>query len=103
METIKLLFQLYFRPAFAMSEIIDKGSWLLAAGLVLLVSIVFFWTVNTKLQAAYRIPNMVEFYQPDYLVDDDSPEAEAQYNKAMAEYKKALAERQTIPVVGDTF
>lgn len=103
METIKLLFQLYFRPAFAMSEIIDKGSWLLAAGLVLLVSIVFFWTVNAKLQTAYHIPNMVEFYQPDYLIDDDSPEAEVQYNRALAEYKKALAERQTIPVVGDTF
>jgi hypothetical protein len=41
MENLKLLFQLYFRPASAMSEIIDKGSWLFAAVTVLLVSVAF--------------------------------------------------------------
>src|SRR4051812_14848150 len=101
METVKLLFQLYFRPSFAMSEIIDKGSWLFAAALVLLVSIAFFSTVNTKLQTAYHIPTFNEFY--DYSTDDDSPESEAQYNKALADYKKAITERQKIPVIGDTF
>jgi Tfp pilus assembly protein PilF len=103
METVKLLFQLYFRPAFAMSEIIDKGSWLFAAVLVLLVSLAFFTTVNSKLETAYHIPNLTEFYQPNYELDEDSSEAEAQYNKSLAEYKKALAERQKIPVIGDTF
>jgi tetratricopeptide (TPR) repeat protein len=99
METLKLLFQLYFRPASAMSEIIDKGNWLFAAVLVLLISAAFFLTINTKLQAAYRIPAMTEFY--DYSMDYDSSEAE--YNKALAEYKKALAQRQELPLVGDTF
>jgi Tfp pilus assembly protein PilF len=99
METLKLLFQLYFRPAFAMSEIIDKGSWLFAAVLVLLISAAFFWTINTKLQTVYRIPTVYEFY--DYSTDYDSPEAE--YNKALAEYKKALAQRQSVPVIGDAF
>jgi hypothetical protein len=103
METIKLLFQLYFRPAFAMSEIMDKGSWFFAAVLVLLVSIAFFWTVNTKLQTAYRIPNLYEFYQPESSMDEDSTAAEAQYNKALAEFNKAMKERQKIPVVGDAF
>lgn len=103
METVKLLFQLYFRPASAMSEIIDKGSWLFAAVLVLLVSIAFFWTVNTKLQAVYRIPTVYEFYQPDYLTDENPAVAEAEYNKALAAYRKALDERRKIPLVGDTF
>jgi hypothetical protein len=103
METVKLLFQLYFRPAFAMSEIIDKGSWLIAAVLVLLVSIAFFTTVNSKLETAYHIPNLTEFYQPNYEFDEDSSEAEAQYNKSLANYQKALAERQKIPGIGDTF
>jgi Tfp pilus assembly protein PilF len=103
METVKLLFQLYFRPAFAMSEIIDKGSWLFAAVLVLLISMAFFLTINTKLQTAYHIPNLTEFYQPDYSIDEDSTEAKAQYNKALAEYGKAIAEREKIPVIGDTF
>ncbi len=103
METLKLLFNLYFRPAFAMSEIIDKGSWLVAAVLILLVSLAFFTTINSKLQTAYHIPNLTEFYQPNYEFDEDSSAAEAQYNKALSNYQKALAERQTIPVVGDTF
>jgi hypothetical protein len=54
MENIKNLFKLYVRPASAMSEIIDKGSWLFAAALVLLVSFTFFTTINAKLEAAYR-------------------------------------------------
>jgi Tfp pilus assembly protein PilF len=101
METVKLLFQLYFRPALAMSEIIDKGSWLIAAVLVLLVSLAFFLTINTKLETAYHIPTFNEFY--NYSIDEDSPDAEAQYNKSLANYQKALAERQKIPVIGDTF
>jgi hypothetical protein len=37
MENLKLLFQLYFRPAFAMSEIMDKAGWFLAAVFVFFV------------------------------------------------------------------
>ena len=104
MENIKLLFQLYFRPASAMSDIIDKGNWLFAAVLVLLVSQAFFVFVNVKLDAAYRIPEFGRFYNPDFSqTDGDSPQAEAAYNRAMQEYKTAMAERQKIPVVGDTF
>ena len=101
MDTIKLLFQLYFRPSSAMSELIDKGSWFGAAVLVLLVSAAFFLTVNTKLQAAYRIPTINEFY--DYSMIYDESNAEAVYNRALDEYKKALANRQAVPIVGDRF
>ncbi|MDQ6786532.1 MAG: tetratricopeptide repeat protein [Acidobacteriota bacterium] len=104
-DNLKLLFQLFYRPAFAMSEIIDKGSWLFAAVAVLLVSLAFFATVNSKLNNAYRIPNFYEFYQPSAAAigDEDSPEAEAAYNNAKAEYQKALAERARIPAFGDNF
>jgi tetratricopeptide (TPR) repeat protein len=104
MENIKLLFQLYFRPASAIGEIIDRGSWIFAAVLVLLVSAAFFFTVNSKLEAAYHVPNFYEFYQPNYeTAGEDSIAAEAEYRKAFGEYEKALAERQRIPVVGDYF
>ena len=104
MENIKLLFQLYYRPASAMSEILDKGSWFTAAVLVLVVSAAFFLTVNAKLETAYRIPNLYEFYQPNYETTDvDSPTAEAEYEKALGDYQKALAERPKIPVIGDYF
>ena len=101
METLKLLFQLYFRPAFAMSEIIDKGSWLFAAVFVLFVSAAFFLTVNAKLQTVYRIPAIAEFY--DYSIDYESSDPEAEYSRALDQYRKALAEKQNIPVVGDAF
>ena len=87
-----------------MSDIIDKGNWLFAAVLVLLVSLAFFAFVNVKLDAAYRIPEFGRFYNPDFSQTvGDSPQAEAAYNRAMQEYKTAMAERQKIPVVGDTF
>ncbi|MET0753023.1 MAG: tetratricopeptide repeat protein [Pyrinomonadaceae bacterium] len=103
MENIRLLFQIYFRPAWAMSEIIDKGSWFFAAVLVFLVSIAFFWTINTKIQAAYAIPNFSQYYHPDLTLDEDSPAAQAEYDNAEAAYQKAMRERRKIPLAGDSF
>jgi tetratricopeptide (TPR) repeat protein len=103
MENIKLLFQLYLRPASAIGEIIDKGSWLFAAVAVLLVSVAFYATINAKLQTAYAIPNFYEFYQPDFYGGEDSSAAATQYDKALAAYQRAQAQRRTVPVVGDLF
>jgi tetratricopeptide (TPR) repeat protein len=104
MENLKLLFQLYFRPAGAMSDIIDNGSWVFAAMAVLVVSILFFATVNTRLHEAYRIPTLNEYYQPNYETTDfDSPAAEAEYKRSYENYQAAMASRQKLPVIGDTF
>ncbi|MEO8572702.1 MAG: tetratricopeptide repeat protein [Pyrinomonadaceae bacterium] len=103
MENVKLLFQLYLRPAAAMSEIMDKGSWLFAGMLVLLISIVFFATVNSKLHDLYRIPALSEYYQPDPETDFDSPAAETEYKRSYENYQNALASRHTIPLLGDRF
>jgi Tfp pilus assembly protein PilF len=104
MENIKLLFQLYLRPASAMSEILDKGSWIFAAILVLVVSLAFFFSINSKLESAYHVPNFNEFFQPNYeMTHEDSPEFEAAYGNAETAYRKALSERPQIPIVGDVF
>jgi hypothetical protein len=104
MESLKLLFQLYLRPAATMSDIMDKGSWVFAAMLVLLISILFFAAVNAKLHDAYRIPTLNEYYQPDYEhTDFDSPAAEAEYRRSFENYQSALASRHTIPLLGDRF
>lgn len=104
MENLKLLFELFYRPAGAMSDIMDKGSWVFAAMVVLVVSIVFFATVNAKLHEAYRIPTLNEYYQPDYETTDfDSPAAQAEYKRSYENYQNALASRQTIPIIGDRF
>lgn len=94
---------MYVRPAFAMSELMDKGSWLFAAAAVLIVSIAFFATVNTPLDAAYRIPTVAEFYDYDYGNFDDPAAAKAAADRATAAYETANAARLRIPVVGDRF
>ena len=104
MENLKLLFQLYLRPVDAMSGIMDTGSWIFAAMAVLVISIVFFATVNTKLHEAYRIPALHEYYQPDYdTTDFESPAAQAEYKRSFENYQNALAARQQVPGLGDTF
>lgn len=101
MHSLKLLFTLFYRPASAMSKIIDRGSWFFAAALVLLLSAAFFFTVNTKLQAAYAAPDFDKFYQQNKELSQ--AENDARYESAMVEYKKAVAAKQEIPVVGDYF
>ena len=101
MNSLKLLFTLFYRPASAMSRIIDRGSWFFAAAAVLLVSAAFFFTVNTKLETTYAAPDFGKFYQANQEL---SPEdGDAQYKNAVAEYQKALEAKQEIPVTGDYF
>ena len=104
MENLKLLFQLYVRPAYSMSEIMDKGNWMFAAMFALVIAIVFFATVNAKLHDAYRIPSLTEYYQPNFeTIDPDPVAAEAEYKRSLENYQTAIAARQPVPVIGDTF
>jgi hypothetical protein len=104
MENLKLLFQIYVRPAFAMSEIMDRGSWLFAAAAVVIVSIAFYATINAKLSAAYSIPQISDYIGRNYeAAEEDSPEAVAAFNKAVAAYQQAMSERPRVPVIGDRF
>lgn len=101
MENIKLFFQIYLRPASAMSGILDRGSWFFAGALVLLTGVVFFYGVNAKLEPIYRVPAFSEYYQP---VEKEAPdEREARYDRAMEAFQKADAARAKIPVIGDYF
>jgi Flp pilus assembly protein TadD len=102
MENIKLFFRLYFSPAQAMGGIIDRGSWFFAATLVLLVSILFSVGVNAKLDAAYRVRDLGEFYQQG---DDKgvSPESIARKERAQADFRGAETARPKIPLIGDLF
>src|SRR5262245_41187263 len=63
MENVKLLFQLYYRPAAAMSDIIDRGSWIFAAVAMLLVLFAFQLTINTRIESGYNVSPHVA--QPD--------------------------------------
>lgn len=95
---------MYIKPGFAFSEIMDRGNWLVAAGLALLIAIPFFATVNAKLDTAYRIPTMIDYYDPAvYEMEPDSPAFEASSKRSMEDYQAALAARRSVPVFGDRF
>jgi tetratricopeptide (TPR) repeat protein len=103
METVKLLFLLYVRPAFAFSEIMDRGSWLVAAGITLVVGILFFATVNAKLEASYRVPDITDFYNETIYSEIDPDVAENYQAEALQRYQDAVRNKRAIPLVGDRF
>jgi hypothetical protein len=104
MENLKLLFLIYVRPAFAFSEIMDRGSWLVAAGLALVVAIPFFATVNAKLDAAYRVPALHEYIDESIYYSDLEPDViERRQAEATREYQTAMTNRATVPLAGDRF
>lgn len=104
MDNIKLFFKLYFNPAAALSDIMDSGSLMFAAVAVLLVSMAFFATVNTKLDEVYRIRTFSEFYSPNYEeMSDDAAVEKARFNQATTTFNEEMARRPKIPVVGDSF
>jgi hypothetical protein len=104
MENLKLLFLIYVRPAFAFSEIMDRGSWLVAAGLALVVAIPFFATVNAKLDAAYRVPALHEYIDESIYYSDLEPDViERRQAEATREYQTAMTNRAKVPLAGDRF
>jgi hypothetical protein len=66
----------------------DRGNWLVAAGLALVVALPFFATVNTKLQSAYRVPMIFEYYDETIYSEIDPEIAEKHQADAIREYKR---------------
>ena len=105
MNNLKLLFQVYLRPGAAMSDIMDRGSWAFAVVSVLVVSAAFFLTVNTRLHAAYNVPQLSDYYtQPTAEeVAKDPVGTAAVRDQAVAQYTAADNARLPVPGVGDAF
>jgi Tfp pilus assembly protein PilF len=98
MDNLKFLLQTYYRPLSAMSELMDKGSWFLAAIFVFVVSAVFYFTVNQKLHEAYSVPVYEEYYSEQSRKLEMSEE---QYEQMARDYQKAVREHQQVPIIGD--
>ncbi len=108
MENLKLLFQIYYRPAFAFSEIMDKGSWLFAAIAVLLVSFAFGFIVNSKITQTYAV-SQLDQYTANSSFDTASVNsgtlseaqlAEAGYPANMDLKKEFTRESRPFPILG---
>ncbi|MEK7856346.1 MAG: tetratricopeptide repeat protein, partial [Acidobacteriota bacterium] len=102
MDHLRSIFKLYYNPAGAMSDLIDSGSWMFAAGAVLVVAIGFFATVNAKLDAAYRIPQLFEYFDTATEYESETAAKES-YDRAAAAHQNANSRRASIPVIGDRF
>lgn len=110
LDNIKFLFQLYFRPQRAMSNIIDRGSWLFGAIAVLVVSFAFQFAINSRLQESFGVPrfDFETYQQPDFERNlpnaknlDEDELYEAEYGAAVQNYQEVLRERRQLPLVGD--
>lgn len=85
MENVKLLVQLYVRPASAMSDIIDRGSWVFAAAAMLVVLLVFQFAIHTRIMQAYGVSAFERYMQSSNFTDDtvgDGRLTEAQLEEA---------------------
>ena len=103
METLKLLFLIYVKPWFAFSEIMDRGSWLIAAGITIVVGILFFFTVNVKFNAAYQMPAIADYYDELYHSEIDTDQAERYQANALEKYQQAVRNKRNVPIVGARF
>src|SRR5262245_6821261 len=101
MENLKLFFRIYLNPASAISDTIDRGSWVFSAIAVLVVAGAFYASVNLPLSNAYRIQSFQEFYEPG--VDDDDAASQKVYDNAIKKYDAAMNARAKVPVLGDRF
>jgi tetratricopeptide (TPR) repeat protein len=90
-ENLKYLFKLYSHPHAAASEIMDRGSWLFAAGAVVLVSVLWQFGVASPIYRSYQsvIPaHSAARPDPNEPAEEDGIESE-------------LPERRPLPVVGN--
>ncbi|MEP7038196.1 MAG: hypothetical protein ABI891_07625, partial [Acidobacteriota bacterium] len=108
MENFKFLFQLYFRPATAMSEIIDKGSWLFAAVLMLIVSFAFQYAVNSRVANTYAVSKSDYYLTNSSFNDENSPagrltpaqRGEAEFYANLDLENELKHERRPFPIAG---
>ena len=108
MENFKFLFQLYFRPASAMSEIIDKGSWLFAAVLMLFVSFAFQYAVNSRVANTYAVSKSDYYLTHSNFDDENSPPGqltsaqreEAEFYANLDLENELKHERRPFPIAG---
>lgn len=107
-ENLKFFVLLYIKPSRGFGGLMDSGSWLFAAALLLAVSFAFQIGVNERLNEAYGVPRFdFETYRPHSAVPavsenaDDEAAYYAEYEAAYQNYQRVLRERRKLPLVGD--
>ncbi len=92
-DNLQIILEMFFRPHRAMSNVLDKGSWIFGAIGVLVISAIFQFTINTKINDAYGVP---KFNAAAYDENNDD-----QFDAALEKYQESMQNRQKLPLVGD--
>ena len=104
-ENIKLLFKLYYRPASAMSDIIDKGDWLFGAALVTATAFLLTFTVTNVIYRSYETARVLPEERP--AAQEPQPQTSpsdrhrAEPDGDSGEDLDPNSKRLPLPVVGD--
>lgn len=104
-ENIKLLLALYLRPSSAMSDIIDRGSWLFGAIIVTITAFLLATTVTNRIYSSYeavpmrmpglRLPHSQPIsYQPT-VQNEPAPDEDDE------EAAPIIPQSRPLPIVGD--
>jgi len=95
-ENAKLLFKLYYQPLSAMSEIIDRGSWLFGAAAVVAVSVLVQFGVTSDIFRTYQaVPHRQHHAQTTL------PKEPPAGGVAEEETQEEEPHRRPLPVVGN--
>ena len=105
-ENIKLLFKLYYRPASAMGDVIDKGSWLFGAALVTATAFLLAFTVTNRIYEIYEsapVPPEELRAAPEPQVSQSDQPRTAPAGDADEDLEQRLPDsrRLPLPIVGN--
>jgi Flp pilus assembly protein TadD len=119
-ENIKLLLKLYYHPASAMSEIIDRGAWLFGVALVTATAFLLVFTVTNRIYRTYesafipleeRLPARKSPPRQEISPSDQSEDEPAEVEPTEDELDEEIAEelnqilqkarRLPLPIVGN--
>ncbi len=97
MENLKFLFQLYYKPTAAMSEIMDGGSWILGAVGVLVLSLGLSYSINTKIVETYAVSQVDFMIATGIINTSELSEEEFADSNDLAGYQQ----KKSFPVIGN--
>jgi tetratricopeptide (TPR) repeat protein len=107
LDNAKAFLKLYYNPSTAMSDVIDKGSWLYGAIVVLIVASLFQFAITDRIHKTFGKVEFNEFYTQNYripqteLTAEEQVQVQAEYEAAYKDWQKKETERRRLPLIGD--
>ncbi len=98
MDNFKYLLQLYYKPAAAMSEIMDGGSWIFGAVCVVVLSLGLGFSVNNQIRETYAV-SQIDFVVATGIINTNELDDE---EFAESGNLAAYQQKRPFPLIGNT-